>query len=65
MRFSDRQEGETIFIFGNCFPFCNTFMPVFNDKSERIVLEGDGEVDISTLRQDPVVRKPEELACKE
>ena len=65
MRFSDRQGGETILILGNCCPFCNTFMPVFNDKSERIGLEGDGEVDISALRQDPVIRKPEELACKE
>ncbi len=58
-------EGGTVFLFGNCCPYCNTATPVKNCFGQQIGFIGSQEsaIDISKLENIETVWKPEDSAC--
>ena len=58
-------QGETVFIYGNCCPYCNSFIPVFNCSGEKIGSLGyrEEDIDFSVLEQAVVVWKPKGYSC--
>jgi len=58
-------KSQTVFIFGNCCPFCDTITPVYNCSGDRIGYIGNGsnDVDASILDRDVVIWKPDNSAC--
>lgn len=53
---------ETVFIFGNCCPFCNTILPVYNCSGEQVGIIHDN-IDESILDNDILVWKSENSLC--
>ena len=58
-------KSQTVFIFGNCCPFCNTITPVYNCSGDRLGYIGTGsnDIDANLLDQDVVIWKPDNSAC--
>ena len=59
-------EGETVFIYGNCCPNCNTIVPVFDCAGERIGLLGYGEedIDFAIMEEAVAIWKPTDYSCR-
>lgn len=55
-------QGETVFIFDNCCPFCNTVAPVFNCSGEQLGLLNN-EVPQDELTGLQIVYRPNDFAC--
>ena len=60
-----KYEGETVFIYGNCCPTCNTIVPVLNCEGEQIGLLGHQEenIDYRVLEQAVIIWKPADHSC--
>lgn len=54
---------ETVFIFPNCCPVCNTLVPVYNCEGELLGYIGDDNFDSSLLENDITIWKPQNFAC--
>lgn len=55
-------ENETVFIFDNCCPFCNSIVLVKNCKGETIGALGS-EIDHNSISDELVVWKPANYQC--
>jgi len=56
-------NGQTIFIYSNCCPMCNTIVPVYNCQGELLFyLNQDPEKD-KEIKSEKVVWKPADFAC--
>ncbi len=56
-------NNETVFIFDNCCPFCNTVSPVFNCSGELLGVLND-EVPEAELSNSQVVYRPNDFSCE-
>lgn len=56
-------EGTTVFIYGNCCPYCNSIFQVYNCSGEVIGSMGDGNFDTSLLEHAEVIWKGENSSC--
>lgn len=58
---------QTVFIFGNCCPFCNTVVPVRNCSGELLGVLGSGDQDIDPklVSQQDIIWKPVNFSCIE
>jgi hypothetical protein len=56
---------KTVFIFGNCCPFCSTIIPVHNCSGQFLGYLGNGSGDINPehLKKIEIIWKPENSAC--
>jgi hypothetical protein len=55
-------DGETVFIFGGCCPFCSMIIPVRDCKGDLIgYLGANGE--LSTIKDETVIWQPPNFAC--
>lgn len=59
-------EGETVFIYNDCCPNCNTVVRVLNCSGEQIgvVSPREGDIDRSQLTNVTVVWQPEGFECR-
>lgn len=51
-------SGQTVFLAGNCCPFCDSYFPIFNCEGEE--LEGINIQDIKNLK---IIWKPDGSQC--
>ena len=58
-------RGETVFVYGNCCPNCNTIFSVFNCSGEQISQLGyrEEDIDFGILEQAVMIWKPEDYSC--
>ena len=57
-----KYANETVFIFGNCCPVCNTIIPAYNCSGERIgIIHYD--IDENTLEDEVLIWKSESSIC--
>ena len=54
---------QTIFIFGNCCPFCNTTVPVYNCQGEVICHLGDCNGLEDQIKNRKLLWKPDDFSC--
>lgn len=54
---------ETIFIFADCCPFCNSIWQVYDCNGEAIGYIGDGTFDFEVMRTAKLVYKPVNSQC--
>lgn len=57
-----KYENETVFIFGNCCPMCNTVIPVYNCSGERIGII-NYDIDEHILKNEVLIWKSEFSTC--
>ncbi len=55
---------ETVFIYGNCCPFCNTMTPVFNCSGEQLGIVGDGTFEMDSFKDEAVIWAPDDSHCQ-
>ncbi len=55
---------ETVFIYGNCCPFCNTMTPVFNCSGEQLGTVGDGTFEMDNFKNEAVIWAPDDSHCQ-
>ena len=56
-------KDKTVFIYGNCCPYCDTVVPVYNCSGEHIGDIGDESFDPSLLEHDHVIWQSENSEC--
>ena len=58
--------GQTVFIFGNCCPFCLTITPVYDCSGEVLGILGTGPdaIDPSLIKNERLFWKPEDFVCQ-
>jgi hypothetical protein len=55
-------QNEVVFIVGNCCPFCDSFLPVYNCAGEQIGIVYD-TIDARILDNDILIWKAENSTC--
>lgn len=56
-------NGETVFIFPDCCPVCDTVTLVYDCQGNNIGSVGDENISISILDDDIIIWKPNNFAC--
>jgi hypothetical protein len=56
-------KNETVYIFNNCCPFCNTIVPVLDCSGRKLFLLSGGESDNEKLHNRFIIWKPADYAC--
>jgi len=56
-------QDQTVFIFGNCCPFCNTVIPVMNCEGENIGTLGF-DIEYEDISDENTILKPENFSCQ-
>lgn len=55
--------GEPVFILGNCCPFCNTIIPLYNCEGEIICYLSDCPSIASKIKNNKVIWKSDDNMC--
>ena len=58
-----KYKGETVFVFANCCPQCNTAVTVFNCEGEQIGNIGDGTIGQNDITESEIIWKPSDSVC--
>lgn len=53
---------ETVFIFDNCCPFCNTIVPVYDCEGKSLGFLND-KVNRSEIKHTEIIYQPDNFAC--
>lgn len=56
-------NGETVFIFPNCCPQCNSMVPVYNCKGEQLFTLSDQPERYHEIKNIRILRQPDNFAC--
>jgi hypothetical protein len=56
---------QTIFIFNNCCPMCNTMVPAYNCKGKLLFYLGDKPEESKKIKNTKVIWKPQNYACSQ
>lgn len=56
-------DSQTVFVFDNCCPFCNTVVPVYNCQGEQLGFLGN-EILQEELKETTIVYKPLNFDCQ-
>lgn len=58
-----KQQGQTVFIFANCCPFCNSVFLVYDCEGNSIGSLGDDRFDADLASRGKVIWKAENSSC--
>jgi hypothetical protein len=61
--YKKKHQSQTVFIFANCCPMCNSIYLVFNCAGERIGYVGDDKFDFKILESGRVIWKAADSSC--
>jgi len=56
-------RGQQIFLFGNCCPFCNTTVPIYNCEGELLWYAGSEPEKTEKITDLKVIWKPDGFQC--
>jgi hypothetical protein len=56
---------QTIFIYNNCCPVCNTIVPVYNCQGELLFYLSDNPEEAKNIKNAKIIWKPNGFACAE